>query len=135
MTRAVLGRLRRSLDEAPPHTIAATVALGLTLGVFPLYGAPTLLCIGAAIVFRPHVPLLQAINLAASPLQLALALPFHRIGAWLLPNLAGTAHPKGRLLAAAAQMVVGWLLISVPGGAAAYVIATRSLLWRRSFRS
>jgi hypothetical protein len=120
---------RLALADAAPETIALSVALGLTLGVFPIYGAPTLLCIAAACVFRPHVALLHAINAATSPLQLALLLPFHTLGALVLggPIASGA-------WGAAARVVAGWLLVSIPLGASVYV-ALLSALRRRAQRA
>ena len=121
--------MRFSLGNSAPETIALSVALGLTLGVFPIYGAPTLLCIAAACIFRPHVALLHAINAATSPLQLALLVPFHALGALVLrgaiaPGVGG----------AVARVIAGWLLISIPLGATVYV-ALLSALRRRAQRA
>jgi hypothetical protein len=104
-----------SLAGAPPETIALSVVLGVTLGVFPVYGCPTLLCIAAALLLRPHVPLLHAINAVTGPLQLALALPFHQLGGHFVPGAAGIG---GFTL----RMIAGWFLVSVPIGAALYLV-------------
>jgi len=132
--KALLWRI--ALDEATPHAIAASIALGLVLGVFPVYGAPTLLCTLAALLFRPHVPLLQAINMATSPLQFALLVPFHNIGARILPRLgegsaAGKAHVPALILGATAQTIAGWLLVGAPAGVASYCMASHALRRRR----
>jgi hypothetical protein len=113
-----------SLAGTPPETIALSVVLGLTLGVFPMYGVPTLLCLAAAILFRPHVPLLQAINAATTPLQVALALPFQRLGYCLLPDGGGVPGFTMR-------MVAGWFLACVPIGLCSYVVL-RLYLRRRA---
>jgi hypothetical protein len=114
---------RLSLAGTPPETIALSVVLGVTLGVFPVYGVPTLLCAAAALLLRPHVPLLQAINLVTGPIQLALAWPFHRLGRLLLPAVHGVA---GFTL----RMVTGWFLVCVPIGLFLYVILRLWLLRR-----
>jgi hypothetical protein len=105
---------RLSLAGTPPETIALSVVLGITLGVFPVYGCPTLLCLAAAVLLRPHAPLLHAINAVTGPLQLALALPFHRLGRQVLPAVAGIG---GFTL----RMIAGWFLVCVPIGVALYV--------------
>jgi uncharacterized protein (DUF2062 family) len=56
------------------------VAAGLVLGVFPMLGATTLLCVGAAFAFRLNQPAMQLVNYLAYPLQLALLIPFIRLG-------------------------------------------------------
>jgi uncharacterized protein (DUF2062 family) len=60
--------------------LAWSVAAGLALGVFPMLGATTLLCIGVAFAFRLNQPAMQLVNYLAYPLQLALLIPFIRIG-------------------------------------------------------
>jgi len=123
----IAATLRRlSLADTPPETIALSVVLGLTLGVFPMYGVPTLLCLAAALLWRPHIPLLQAINAASTPLQFALALPFQRLGYHLLPDAPGVT---GFTL----RMIAGWFLACVPAGLCSYVVL-RLYLRRRQLR-
>jgi uncharacterized protein (DUF2062 family) len=116
--RIARGWRRCGLAHADPETVALAVALGLTLGVCPIYGAPTLLCLAAGWVLRPHVPLLQAINAASSPLQFALLLPFHALGTLILPRAMQSGAPG-----AVARVVAGWLLVSVPLGLSLYAAA------------
>jgi hypothetical protein len=125
MSKSLLRHLRRfSFQGSSPESIALSISLGFVLGVFPCYGAPTLLCIGAAFLFRPHVPLLHAINAVTSPLQLALLVPFHTVGARIFPKLAGQSHLIARISGAIAQTSVGWLVVCLPAGAVLYLIAT-----------
>jgi hypothetical protein len=63
------------------------VAVGLALGVFPLQGATTTLCILIAFVFRLNQPAMQLVNYLAYPLQLALLVPFIRMGERLFGTL------------------------------------------------
>ena len=114
-----------SLVDLSPHSLALTIVLGLVLGVFPVYGGPTLLCLIIAAVVRPHIPLLQAINLVTSPLQLALLVPFHRVGLFLLPEHEAVI-PKGWYAVAAiggftVRTVAGWFLVCVPFGICLYL--------------
>jgi hypothetical protein len=47
-------------------------------------GIPTVLCAGVALaLLRLNLPAIQAANYAAMPLQLALIVPFVRLGGWL----------------------------------------------------
>jgi uncharacterized protein (DUF2062 family) len=66
-----------------PEKIAFTIALGLSLGVTPVLGSTSLLCTLAAIMFRLNLPAIQLINYLAYPLQIALLIPFLRLGAWI----------------------------------------------------
>jgi uncharacterized protein (DUF2062 family) len=63
-----------------PQGLAWSVAAGLALGVFPMLGTTTLLCVGAAFAFRLNQPAMQLVNYLAYPLQLALLIPFIRLG-------------------------------------------------------
>lgn len=76
----ILNLLRQGIT---PEKIALSIAFGLALGVFPVIGATTLLCALAAIVFRLNLPAIQLVNYFASPLQIALLLPFIRLGEFL----------------------------------------------------
>lgn len=71
------------LQGTSPEKIALCLAWGLTLAVFPVIGATTLLCLAAALVLRLNLPAIQAVNYLASPLQLALLLPLIRAGEFL----------------------------------------------------
>jgi hypothetical protein len=48
--------------------LSLAVALGFTLGLFPVLGATSLLCLGAAGIFRLNLPVIQAVNWLAAPL-------------------------------------------------------------------
>jgi len=67
-----------------PQKISLTVTLGLTLGVFPIFGATTTLCALAGLWLKLNQPVIQLVNYLASPLQLALIFVFVRIGEWIM---------------------------------------------------
>ncbi len=73
----ILSQLRCGIT---PEKVAMTVALGFVVGVFPLLGTTTLLCLLVAYVFRLNQPIIQLVNYFAYPLQLALLLVFYRAG-------------------------------------------------------
>jgi uncharacterized protein (DUF2062 family) len=68
--RAIAARFRGSVAGRSPATIALILAVGLVLGVFPVYGLPTVLCVAAALVLRLNFSAVQIINQLVSPLQL-----------------------------------------------------------------
>ena len=76
----ILGMLREGLS---PEGLAWSLAVGVALGIIPLFGTSTVLCIGAALTFRLNQPAIQLANYLAYPLQLLLLLPFIRMGEWL----------------------------------------------------
>jgi Uncharacterized protein conserved in bacteria (DUF2062) len=63
-----------------PEKVAWSLALGATLGLFPVMGATTLLCLGAGLALRLSHPALQLANYAVYPFQVALILAFVRLG-------------------------------------------------------
>ena len=67
-----------------PEKIAMSLAFGLGIGIFPVLGVSTVLCTVIAIVLRLNLPAIQLVNYLASPVQLALIIPFVRVGEHLL---------------------------------------------------
>jgi uncharacterized protein (DUF2062 family) len=123
-----------SLEAGAAETLALSVGLALVLGVFPVYGCPTLLCAAAAIVLRLNLPAMQLVNALATPLQLALLIPFHRLGDWLLPGV-GAADPRvpagvhaeawrflDGIWTLALHAVAGWFCVCAPLGILLYLI-------------
>lgn len=107
-----------SLDGVSTETLVLSVGLALVLGVFPVYGCPTLLCAAAAIVLRLNLPAMQLVNLLTAPLQLALLIPFGRLGGLLLRS-SGTVHnqPWGFLTGIwtlAVHAIAGWFCVCLP---------------------
>lgn len=63
-----------------PESLALSLALGATLGLFPLLGTTMALCGAAGVALRLSHPALQLANYAVYPLQLSLAVAFVRLG-------------------------------------------------------
>jgi len=66
-----------------PENIALSIALGITLGITPVIGSTSILCFLAAILLRLNIPAIQLVNYLVYPLQIAMLVPFLRIGQWL----------------------------------------------------
>jgi uncharacterized protein (DUF2062 family) len=83
----ILELLRQGIT---PEKISLSLALGIALGVFPVLGSTTALCALAALVFRLNLPAIQIVNYFVYPLQIALLIPFFRLGERLFraPHLA-----------------------------------------------
>ncbi len=115
-----------------PGRLALTIALGFVIGCIPLIGLPTALCAVVALAFRLNQPVIQVANYAAMPFQVALIVPFVRLGSKLLPltsasamNPPGFAHASAPLMgyseafivhmgSMATQALVAWLLLAIP---------------------
>lgn len=63
-----------------PEKIALTIALGVTLALFPIIGSTTLLCGIAAVWLRLNQPIIQLVNWLCAGLQLLLLIPLYRAG-------------------------------------------------------
>jgi uncharacterized protein (DUF2062 family) len=56
------------------------LALGIALGVFPALGWTTALCALAALLLRLNLPAIQIVNYFMYPAQIAMLIPFFRLG-------------------------------------------------------
>ncbi len=122
--KRLIKTLAASLSGLSAESAALILALGLTLGMFPIYGLPTLLCALASLILGVNFPAVQLVNQLATPLQLAMLVPFVRLGA----RLVGSPHAGNfftGLGASALQGIAGWFSAGVPLG----VILYFALLW------
>lgn len=63
-----------------PERLALSIALGVVFGIFPALGWTTALCAMIAFIGRLNLPAIQIVNYFMYPLQIALILPFFRLG-------------------------------------------------------
>jgi uncharacterized protein (DUF2062 family) len=66
-----------------PQKIALTIALGAVLGLFPILGTTTALCLLVGLYLKLNQPVIQLVNWIAAPLQLPGIYFFVRAGEWL----------------------------------------------------
>lgn len=104
--------------------LALILAVGLVLGTFPVFGLPTVLCLGAALCLKVSVPALQLVNQISSPLQWLLLFPLERAGSRFL----GPASHLGSMVLHA---IAGWFCICVPLGFVLYLTLMCVLRRRR----
>jgi uncharacterized protein (DUF2062 family) len=107
-----------------PRRLALTLALGFAIGCIPVVGLPTLVCAAVALALRLNVPAIQAANYVAMPLQLALIVPFVRLGGRMTaaaphPNAIALLrltplHMAAQLSGLAGQAMLAWLLVAIP---------------------
>jgi len=85
LRRRVLWPLRQQLSQgATPEGLALSLAIGATLGLFPILGSTTVLCLAAGVALRLNHPALQIANYLVAALQLPLVYPFVRLGEGLV---------------------------------------------------
>jgi hypothetical protein len=110
------------MRDLPAEKVALLLAVGLMLGIFPVYGCPTILCALASLVLRVNLPVLLVVNQLSWPLQLSLLLPFARLGSRIIAPWGGFATSiGGRLAVAALEAVAGWACVCIPLGFLLYV--------------
>ena len=128
-------RLAASLQSTSGDSIAIILAVGLVLGTFPVYGCPTVFCLLAAIALRLNAPALQLVNQLSYPLQLALLIPFARLGERIVASPATASHSiLSRFSEFTIHAIAGWLCISVPLGILLYFVVSQTLRRRRTAR-
>ena len=117
------------LQGASPRKLALMVSLGLIIGIFPMVWGGTLLCMAAAFLLRLNQAGIQAVNYLAYPLQIALFVPFYRLGSRFFPWVPKTSNAvlghiggsmaaeKFMLILLASLKAAGVWLIMAPLGA------------------
>lgn len=129
-----------------PERIAISIALGMILGVFPVLGSTTLLCAVVALVLRLNLPAIQLVNYIVYPLQVALLIPFIRLGEKIfrarplplsLAQIAAKIHANmwhaiQDLWVTTVHAMVAWMLVCLPVAAIIYFVLLPLLrrLWR-----
>ena len=112
-----------------PQKLALTITLGTCVGMMPVPWGTSLVCALLAAVFRLNQGAIQAVNYLCYPLQIALFIPFCRMGESLFPwgprvsvaLLADALH--GRV--GATISLVGWASLR---GVGAWLITAAPLV-------
>jgi uncharacterized protein (DUF2062 family) len=89
VVRPVLQQLTQGVT---PAKLAAAIAWGFTLGLFPILGSNTLLSLIIGVPLRLNQPALQAFKTLAYPLQWSLLVGFYRAGEWLFDRPHVSIH-------------------------------------------
>jgi uncharacterized protein (DUF2062 family) len=79
---------------ATPQRLAWSIALGVVIGINPLLGSTTLLCLGLAAAFRLNLAASQLANHLMYPVEIVLLLPFLRFGASAFGTAPIPLQPK-----------------------------------------
>jgi uncharacterized protein (DUF2062 family) len=83
-----------------PERLAWSIAAGAAIGINPLLGSTTALCIAVALVFRLNIVASQLGNHLVYPLELALLIPFLKAGSLLFRAAPVPIAPQAILKAA-----------------------------------
>lgn len=127
-----------------PRKLLATLCIGGALGLMPLVWGTTILCAVAAYVFRLNQVVLQSVNYLLYPLQLALIIPYCRLGARLFPwgppfpaeILTYVLNGQGGMIKlfawATLKAVAAWLLTAPPLALVLYQLFSMMIGGKRS---
>ena len=111
-----------------PHKLAITCALGMVIGIFPIIGTSTMICLGLSIALRLNIPVMQLANYLVTAIQVICILPFIKFGAYLF-GLEIFSYSRDqlvemfqndfwKLLKDSGALIGGgvgaWLIISIP---------------------
>lgn len=117
-----------------PDAIARSMVIGALVGVIPILGTTTALCMVIALAARLNLVAMQLVNWMIYPLQFALLIPFFRLGAWLFREPPITLQPHELVAMFRADLMgslqalwtttwhasVAWLLLGAPVALALY---------------
>lgn len=124
-----------------PRRIALSIAMGTIIGIFPLLGTTTALCVVLSLALRLNIIAMQAFNWLVAGVQLMLILPFIRVGERLyraspLPLRPeeieamfreGLMHATATLGMSLVHAVSAWLIVAPLIFAGAYLVSLRIL--------
>jgi uncharacterized protein (DUF2062 family) len=134
--RKVATWLRQGIS---PQRLALTLALGFAIGCFPVVGVTSGVCFVVAIALRLNLPAIQAANWVAMPMQVALIVPFVRLGRRLIGfgssqpfDAAALLHSSpsvilARMAGLTGQAMLAWLVVAIPMVALTTLILTKVL--------
>jgi uncharacterized protein (DUF2062 family) len=118
-----------------PEKVALSLALGVALGLFPIFGTTTLLCLLAGVALRLNHPALQVANQLMYPVQIPLILVFVRLGEYVAGRAVVAAVPvatasaagpwaaMARVGTAGLHGILGWAVVAPLVAALAYAVA------------
>lgn len=143
----VLQKLRAFLKQGTsPQQLAASVSLGVFLGIFPMLGVTTWVSTAIALRWKLNLPLMLTLLYLAWPIQVALIIPFLRLGEWVCEVPAFPLSP-GKLQAAFETdffsavkkfwdanlyAITGWAMVAVPLGLLSYFLLAQ--IFQRAMR-
>ena len=81
--RGVLPILALLRMGATPRRLAWSIAVGLLIGINPILGTTTVICLAVSFLFRLNIVAAQIANHAMFPLEIALVIPTIRLASWI----------------------------------------------------
>lgn len=66
-----------------PHKLALSLSLGVCLGLFPVIGVTTILCLAVAFIMRLNMAAIQLVNYVVYPIQILCIIPLMKLGSMI----------------------------------------------------
>lgn len=147
-TRVVEPLLELLNQGVSPKSIAVSMSAGTVIGVFPVLGSTTVICVLLAVALRLNLVAIQVLNWVVYPLQIALILPFIQLGQYLIggdqialsTDELQVAFGQSWLEAVAEfwhlmlSGIMAWSMTAVPLGVILYfvfvLVLRRAVYWR-----
>ena len=82
---------------ATPEKLAWSIAVGLLIGINPIIGSTTILCLAVAFLFRLNIAASQVGNHIVYPLELLFVIPLIRLGSFVFHTERMPLSPKSLL--------------------------------------
>jgi hypothetical protein len=145
----VLDRVRQRLkllatSGLSPRSLALTLCIGGALGVLPLIWGTSFICLWLAHRCRLNHLVLQSVNYLLYPVQIALLVPFCKLGLWLVPFgptvmpdqlshlvQAGLSGTLWLVLWLTLKAVLAWLVTVPPVALLVYLLLLITVVKRR----
>jgi uncharacterized protein (DUF2062 family) len=117
---AIIGHIKRDQN---PQALSTTAALGMILGLFPVVGTTTILCLIVSIVFKRNMIVIQLGNYLVYPLQLILFVPMIKFGSYIFkgPPMASMQIGTSQNFFVFREIwinclygIVLWFIVSIP---------------------
>lgn len=122
-----------------------SISLGVLWGIFPVIGTSTLLCTLSSLALRLNMIIIQAVNYAVYPIQIALLLPYYQLGHLLTGyevtpanltfietasfSMEAVGGLSGDVALIAINMLVGWISLAPIVSIFVYFIANFALTY------
>jgi len=130
-----------------PSGVSLSLMLGGAGAVFPILGTTTIMTGIFSVFLRLNHPIVQSVNILATPVQLALILPLLRIGEWVfgvegvplsLVEMTSLFRDSpgaffSQFAASFLHVVVGWVLVVLPAAMMGHMVL-RAVLSRYAQR-
>ena len=144
LSKKILSPLKAQLTQgATPHQLALSCALGVSIGLIPILGSATVICVFVAVALRLNQVATQVANYSMAALQIVMVPVFVSWGRWIVGAPPVSIDPRELTARASAdfvaflgefgvmglQAILAWTL-TIPFAAAAVYFLTRGVFVR-----